>query len=101
MPRGASVLAFACMLASCQSSHGLSTQFAPAPATATHHTLMPSPTTVAWGYYWSEAKPVLRINSGDEVTVGTLLTNSPTRLTQNGVDSSAVEQSLKDIYRDV
>ena len=65
------------------------------------HTLMPSPTTVAWGYYWSEAKPVLRIHSGDRVTIGTLLTNSPDRLKQNGVDSAQIEQSLRDIYRDV
>jgi acetamidase/formamidase len=65
------------------------------------HTLMPSPTTVAWGYYWSEAKPALRIHSGDRVTIGTLLTNSPDRLKQNGVDSAQIEQSLRDIYRDV
>jgi acetamidase/formamidase len=78
-----------------------SPQFAPAPAGSRMHVLNPSPTTVAWGYYWSQAKPVLLIHSGDEVTIGTLLTNSPDRLAQNGVDSAAIEQSLRDVYRDV
>ncbi|HEY8174956.1 MAG TPA: acetamidase/formamidase family protein [Gemmatimonadaceae bacterium] len=78
-----------------------SPQFAVAPPGSHHYTLDPSPTTVAWGHYWSEAKPVLRIHSGDEVTVGTLLTSSPDRLAQNGVDSAAIEQSLRDVYREV
>jgi acetamidase/formamidase len=78
-----------------------SPQFAPSPANSRMHVLNPSPTTVAWGYYWSQAKPVLLIHSGDEVTIGTLLTNSPDRLAQNGVDSAAIEQSLRDVYRDV
>ncbi len=36
----------------------------------TKHRLMPTPETVAVGHYWSETKPVLRIKSGDEVTIG-------------------------------
>ena len=35
---------------------------APAPRI---HRLEATPTTVAYGYYWAEAKPVLRIASGD------------------------------------
>src|SRR3954470_12346520 len=65
------------------------------------HTLMPSPTTVAWGYYWSEAKPVLRMHSGERVTIGTLLTNSPDRLQQNGVASALIEQTRRDVYAGV
>jgi hypothetical protein len=34
-----------------------------APATPTTHRLEATPETVAYGYYWSEAKPVLRIAS--------------------------------------
>ena len=34
----------------------------PAPAT---HRLEATPATIAYGYYWSEAAPVLRIASGD------------------------------------
>ena len=74
------------------STTGIATspQFARAPVGSREYTLNPSPTTVTWGHYWSEAKPVLRIHSGDEVVVGTLLTNSPDRLAQNGVDSAVL-----------
>ena len=46
--------------------------------------LEPTATTVAWGYYWSEAQPVLRIQSGDFVTIHTLLTSNPERLLEIG-----------------
>jgi acetamidase/formamidase len=62
------------------------------------HTLMPTPATVAWGYYDAAAKPVLHINSGDQIVVGTLITSSPTRLEGAGVAPADVEQSLRDIY---
>ncbi len=71
---------------------------ASAQAPAATHTIMPTPTTVAWGYYDAAAKPVLRINSGDEIVVGTLITSSPKRLEAAGVPSADVEQSLRDIY---
>lgn len=67
----------------------------PSPTT---HRLMPSPTTVAWGYYDAAAAPVLRINSGDRLVVGTLITSSPQRLEAAGVAPKDVEQSLRDIY---
>ena len=35
--------------------------------TPTVHVLPATPSTVAYGYYWSEAEPVLRIASGDIV----------------------------------
>lgn len=66
--------------------------------TQTTHTLMPTPSTVAWGYYDAAAVPVLHINSGDEIVVGTLLTSSPKRLEAAGVAPADVEQSLRDIY---
>ena len=65
------------------------------------HRLMPSPSTVAYGYYWSEAKPALRIQSGDEVTVGTLLTSTPTRLEGAGVKPEDVEKSLRAVVDSV
>jgi acetamidase/formamidase len=70
-------------------------------AHAADYTLKASPSTVAYGYYWSEAKPALRIKSGDTVTVHTLTTSSPTSLTRNGVKPEDVEQELKDIYAQV
>ncbi|HEX2603015.1 MAG TPA: hypothetical protein VHL32_13005, partial [Gemmatimonadaceae bacterium] len=63
----------------------------------TTHTLMPTPSTVAWGYYDAAAKPVLRINSGDIIVVGTLITSTPPRLEAAGVKPADVEQSLRDI----
>lgn len=59
--------------------------------------LNPSPTTVVWGYYWSEARPVLHIQSGDFVRVRTVLTNSPERLEAAGVPPAQVEQELRDV----
>jgi acetamidase/formamidase len=65
------------------------------------HTLMPSPSTVAFGYYDAAAAPVLHVQSGDEVVVGTLITSSPTRLEQQGVKPNDVQQSLRAIYDSV
>jgi acetamidase/formamidase len=59
--------------------------------------LKASPTTVAWGYYWSQAKPVLRIKSGDTVEIQTMLTNSPQRLAAAGVKDQDIEPELKAI----
>ncbi|HYN06662.1 MAG TPA: acetamidase/formamidase family protein [Vicinamibacterales bacterium] len=61
------------------------------------HRLEATPETVAYGYYWSEAKPVLRIASGDIIDVDTLLTNSPTGLSRAGVPDDKIQASLKAI----
>ena len=66
-------------------------------AAQTVHQLAATPTTVAYGYYWSEAKPALRINSGDIVDVETMLTNTPTGLERLGVKPSDIPQALRDI----
>src|SRR5207253_8818810 len=63
--------------------------------------LKPTPKTVAWGYYDASTPPVMRIKSGDTVEVQTLITSSPTRLEGAGVKPADVEQSLRDIYREV
>ncbi len=64
-------------------------------------TLDPTPTTVAWGYYDANARPVLTIRSGDTVIVHTLITSSPTALEKNGVAPAEVQQTLRDIYAHV
>lgn len=72
------------------------------PADAQHlHRLPATPQTVLYGYYWSEAKPVLRIASGDTIDVETLLTSVPTRLEAAGIPPAEVEQSLRDIVAQV
>jgi acetamidase/formamidase len=65
------------------------------------HRLPATPETVAWGYYWSEADPVLRISSGDIVEVVTMITNRPDRLEQAGVPADQIQQSLRDIVDQV
>src|ERR1700712_3146571 len=61
------------------------------------YVLEPSPTTVAWGNYWSEMAPVLRIKSGDYVKIHTLLTSNPERLEGAGVKPEQVEKELRDV----
>jgi acetamidase/formamidase len=68
-------------------------QTSPAP----NHRLPATPTTVAYGYYWSEAKPSLRIKSGDVVEVETMLTNTPAGLERIGVKPADIPQNLRDI----
>src|SRR6188508_1875483 len=61
------------------------------------HRLEATPETVAYGYYWSEAKPALRIASGDIIDVDTLLTSTPQSLTRAGLADERVQASLKAI----
>ena len=71
---------------------------APRPQT---HRLEATPATVAYGYYWSEAKPALRIASGDVVDVDTLLTNTPAGLQRAGLAEDRIQGSLKAIVAGV
>src|ERR1051325_4010148 len=65
------------------------------------HRLEVTPATVAYGYYWAEAKPVLRIASGDIIDVDTLLTNTPTGLQRAGVPPEKIQKSLEQIVAEV
>jgi acetamidase/formamidase len=77
----------------------------PVPAAQTRtprtHRLEATPSTVAYGYYWAEAKPVLRIASGDVIDVDTLITNSPTGLAKAGVPAQKIQPSLAAIVNEV
>ena len=70
-------------------------------ANGADYQLKATPGTVAWGYYWSAAKPVLRIKSGDRVEIQTMLTNSPDRLAAAGVKDEDIEAELKAITAEV
>ncbi|MEH6407929.1 MAG: acetamidase/formamidase family protein [Leeuwenhoekiella sp.] len=59
--------------------------------------LNPTPTTIAWGNYWSETKPVLTVKSGDFINVHTLITSNPERLEGAGVAPEDVEKELRDV----
>ena len=56
---------------------------------------------MAYGYYWSEATPALKIASGDIIDVDTLLTNSPAGLEKAGVPPDKVQASLRRIVAEV
>jgi acetamidase/formamidase len=79
---------------------GAATLSAQAGAARTHR-LEATPKTVAYGYYWSAAEPVLRIASGDVIDVDTLLTNTPTGLLRAGVPDDKIQASLKSIVAEV
>ena len=65
------------------------------------HRLEATPATVAYGYYWAAAPPVLRIASGDIIDVDTLLTNTPQGLARAGVPDDKIQASLKSIVAEV
>lgn len=65
------------------------------------HRLEATPATVAYGYYWAAAPPVLRIDSGDIIDVDTLLTNTPAGLARAGVPDTWIQPSLKAIVSEV
>ena len=71
-----------------------------APGVKTHR-LEATPDTVAYGYYWSEAKPALRIASGDIIDVDTLLTNTPAGLERAGIAAGKIQASLRSIVSEV
>jgi acetamidase/formamidase len=65
-------------------------------------TLLATPTTVAWGYYSAQAKPVLTIHSGDTVKIQTLSTcGAPERLKSLGIAETDVPPYVADIYTKV
>src|ERR1041384_942319 len=61
------------------------------------HILNPTSTTVAWGHYWSETPPVLKIKSGDVVRLHTLITSNPERLEAAGLPAAEVEKELREV----
>jgi acetamidase/formamidase len=65
------------------------------------HRLEATSSTVVYGYYWADAKPALRIESGDIIDVDTLLTNTPAGLEKAGVPAKNVQPSLRAIVEEL
>src|SRR5712664_2331575 len=66
------------------------------------YSLKPTPKTVAWGYYDASTPPALRVQSGDKVEVQTLPAGvSAAQLEAAGVPPEQVDQSLRDIWKEV
>jgi acetamidase/formamidase len=64
------------------------------------HTLKVTPQTIAWGYYWSAAKPVLTVRPGDIVEIQTVSGN-PERLEQAGLPPDQIPAALRTLYAEV
>ena len=67
---------------------------------AADYTLKVTPQTIAWGYYWSAAKPVLTVRSGDTVEIQTVSGN-PERLVQAGLPPDQIPPALRTIYKEI
>lgn len=64
--------------------------------------LAATPSTVAWGNYWSKAKPVLTVHSGDTVRMQTLSTCGPNeRLEEEGVPAAEIPGYNQPIFDQV
>jgi acetamidase/formamidase len=88
-------------LLACASVVALGTTLAASAQPPKTHRLEATPSTVVYGYYWSDAKPVLHIDSGDIIDVDTLLTNTPAGLAKAGVPDQKIQASLKAIVEEV
>jgi acetamidase/formamidase len=67
---------------------------------AAEHKLKVTPETLAWGYYWAGAKPVLTIQSGDVVEIQTVSGN-PATLESAGLPADQVQPELRRLYAEV
>jgi acetamidase/formamidase len=70
------------------------------PLVAAEHTLKVTPQTIAWGYYWAAAKPVLTVQSGDIVEIQTVSGN-PERLQEAGVLPDQIPTALRAVYAEI
>jgi acetamidase/formamidase len=67
---------------------------------AADYQLKPTPQTLAWGYYWAQAKPVLTIQSGDTVRIQTVSGN-PQTLEAAGLPAGQIQPELRRLYDEV
>jgi len=67
---------------------------------AADHSLKAEPKNIAWGYYSATAKPVLRVQSGDTVTIQTV-SGTPARLEAAGLPAAQIQPELRAVYEQV
>ena len=77
-----------------------STLLAASALLAAQYQLKVSPETLAWGYYWAGAKPVLMVRSGDVVTIQTVSGN-PQTLESAGLPADQIQPELRRLYAEV
>jgi acetamidase/formamidase len=82
---------------SCSANTSVNSSASAAPVGKVHK-LELTPQTVAWGWYDAGGKPVLTINSGDEIDVRTASTCNPASLVRAGLDSSELDPEMQKVY---
>ncbi len=68
---------------------------------AAHYELKATPKTVVWGNYAASNPPVLRVKSGDTVTIETIATGSPARFGAAGVAAKDIPRNMRAIFDQV
>jgi acetamidase/formamidase len=68
---------------------------------AADHKIKVTPETIAWGYYWAGAKPVLTVKSGDTVEVQCVSVGNPQTLTRAGLKEDQIEPEIQRIYKEI
>src|SRR5947199_5730799 len=64
------------------------------------HVVRVTPSTVAWGYFAADAKPVLTVKSGEVVTIDTIV-GIPEMLERLGAAADAPLREMKEMYAKV
>src|SRR5882724_4499901 len=67
---------------------------------AAEHSLKAEPKNIVWGYYSATAKPALRVQSGDIVTIQTI-SGAPARLEASGLAAAQIQPELRAVYEQV
>jgi acetamidase/formamidase len=70
-------------------------------APAADYKLKVTPETIAWGYYWAGAKPVLTVKSGDTVEVQCVSVGNPQTLMRAGLREDQIEPEILRNYKEV
>jgi acetamidase/formamidase len=74
---------------------------AAATLSAADYKLKVTPETIAWGYYWAGAKPVLTVKSGDTVEVQCVSVGNPMTLERAGMREDQIEPEILRIYKEI
>src|SRR5271155_5174340 len=67
---------------------------------AADYKIKAAPENIAWGYYWSDAKPVLTVKSGDVVEIQTVSGN-PQNLERAGLPPDQIQAELRKVNTDI
>jgi acetamidase/formamidase len=70
-------------------------------STAADYKLKVTPETIAWGYYWADAKPVLTVKSGDTVEVECVSVGNPQTLERAGLKEDQIEPEILRNYKEI